>query len=173
MGTPVTPNHLGSTKKKGKYYNPKLYHALSVDTDIASGKRVNYRIPGGMRTGSDPWFLSPYNKQSSLSTNGRAIGEDRYGTMQQNSGVLFITMPNSSVVQGDIIDITITSGPNAGDSFHRTVQSNDGTAIGVIHGAADLNFGAVTKPDGSAWSWLGVSITPDTLHINYTCKVTF
>ena len=155
------------------YYKPKVYHAASVDTDIASGKRVNYRIPGGMRTGSHPWFLSPYNKQSSLSTNGRAIGEDRYGTMQESSGVLWITMPNSSVVQGDIIDITITSGPNSGDSFHRTVQSNDGTKIGVIYGDADLNFGAVTKGDGSAWSWLGVSIAGDTTHINYDCKVTF
>ena len=170
MGTPVTPNNLGSTKKKGKYYNPKLYHAASVDTDIASGKRVNYRIQGGKRTGSDPWFLSPYNKQSSLSTDGRAIGEDKYGTVTHQGGILYLTIPNHGSVGGEIIDFTITSGPDAGKSAHRTVYSGGGypqtDVIAVIIGSAlggDSNFGQITS-----WSWAG-SDGPT----SYNCKVTF
>ena len=163
------------------YYNPKVYHASSVDTDIASGKRVNYRIPGGKRTGNHPWFLSPYNKQSSLSTNGRAVGDDYYSTLSHHtdSGVMVIDVPDADGVSrvplvGDIVDITITSGPNAGDSFHRTVYNTDNTLTDlnftVLTTASDANFGAVTKNDGSAWSWLGVSSVNQT---DYNCKVTF
>ena len=163
------------------YYNPKVYHAASVDTDIASGKRVNYRIPGGKRTGSHPWFLSPYNKQSSLSTDGRAVGDDYYTKLSHHtgSGVMIIDVPDADGVSrvplvGDIVDITITSGPNAGDSFHRTVFNTDSNLsdlnFTVLTTASDANFGAVTKSDGSAWSWLGVSSTSQT---DYNCKVTF
>ena len=163
------------------YYNPKVYHAASVDTDIASGKRVNYRIPGGKRTGSHPWFLSPYNKQSSLSTNGRAVGNDYYTTCSQNGNLLTVNVPDSEgatstniLPAGNIFDITITSGPNAGDSFHRTAVVADvslpGLSFSAWVNADDTNFGAVTKSDGSAWSWLGVtSYTGD----DYNCKITF
>ena len=161
------------------YYNPKVYHAASVDTAIASGKRVNYRIPGGKRTGSHPWFLSPYNKQSSLSTDGRAIGKDYYTTFSHNSNNLYILIRDEDVADmpavGDIIDITITSGPNAGDSFHRTVGAVDSTVPSLqaavnVTDAGDSNFGDVTKGDGSAWSWSGINSTSKT---DYNCKVTF
>ena len=163
------------------YYNPKEYHAASVDTDIASGKRVNYRIPGGRRTGSHPWFLSPYNKQSSLSTNGRAVGDDYYTTCSQSGNLLIVNVPDSEGVTstnilpaGNIFDITITSGPNAGDTFHRTSIVTDvslpGLSFGAWVNADDTNFGAVTKPDGSAWSWSGVTSTTGD---DYTCKITF
>ena len=149
------------------YYNPKLYHAASVDTDIASGKRVNYRIPGGRRTGSHPWFLSPYNKQSSLSTDGRAIGEDRYGTVVRAAGIFVVTIPNHGAAAGDIVDITITSGPDAGKSAHRTVDSGGGgpttNTFNLNSASGDTNFGAITS-----WSWTG-SDGPT----SYNCKVTF
>ena len=165
----------------GMYYNPKLYHAASVDTDIASGKRVNYRIPGGRRTGSHPWFLSPYNKQSSLSTNGRAVGYDYYTTCSQNATLLVVKIPDSEGVNsinilpvGNIFDITITSGPNAGDTFHRTVITTDvalpDLSFSCLVSDSDTNFGAVTKNDGSAWSWLGVTSFSGE---DYTCKITF
>ena len=163
------------------YYNPKVYHAASVDTDIASGKRVNYRIPGGKRTGSHPWFLSPYNKQSSLSTDGRAVGDDYYTTFSYHSGagIMLVNVydadgPSRVPAVGDIVDMTITSGPNAGDSFHRTVYTVDNTLADLLFGlygnASDANFGAITKSDGSAWSWLGVDSWDRT---TYNCKVTF
>ena len=163
------------------YYNPKLYHAASVDTDIASGKRVNYRIPGGKRTGNHPWFLSPYNKQSSLSTNGRAVGKDYYTTCSWGSNILIFKVPDSEGADspnilkvGDICDISITSGPNAGDNFHRTVVMSDSIlpqyGFVCFTDANDTNFGAVTKADGSAWSWLGVT---GSLATDYNCKVTF
>ena len=150
------------------YYNPKVYHAASVDTDIASGKRVNYRIPGGKRTGNHPWFLSPYNKQSSLSTDGRAVGEDKYGKAKWLIGVevIYLTVSNS-VITGDVVDITITSGPNAGDSYHRTVGNNPTSeGFAVLTGDAAA-LGALTNADGSAWSGIGIRGT------DYDCTITF
>jgi len=165
----------------GMYYNPKVYHAASVDTAIASGKRVNYRIPGGKRTGNHPWFLSPYNKQSSLSTNGRAVGKDYYTTMSWTGNLIYVKVPDSEgatstniLPAGSIYDITITSGPNAGDTFHRTVTAPDTTLpnLGFVSwtNTSDTNFGAVTKADGSAWSWLGVL---GLVGEDYNCKITF
>ena len=144
------------------YYNPKLYHAASVDTAIASGKRVNYRIPGGKRSGSHPWFLSPYNKQSSLSTDGRAVGEDKYGTIARVAHLWVINLDNHGLAAGDIIDITITSGPDAGKTAHRTVLAASLSAdqFQLNNTADDANFDAVT------WTWTADSA------IYYNCKVT-
>ena len=150
------------------YYNPKVYHAASVDTVLSSGKRVNYRIPGGKRSGSHPWFLSPYNKQSSLSTDGRAVGEDKYGKAKFLIGVevMQLTVPNS-VITGDVVDITITSGPNAGDSYHRSVgPSPTSESFTALTGDASP-LGALTNADGSAWSGIGIRGT------DYDCKITF
>ena len=162
------------------YYNPKVYHAASVDTDIASGKRVNYRIPGTRRTGDYPMFLSPYNKQSSLSTDGRAIGRDYYTTCSWTGNVLRVRVRTEDLTEilytpdtlsGKIVDITITSGPNAGDSFHRTVEALlVGDGFYCVTSASDDNYGAVTKNDGTAWSWSG---TTSTSFDDYNCKITF